>query len=428
MGYVCSFLCLFIFLFSYIRHNKIYHPVTSFSLLFFVVTFMSSLRLYNFYTAPDIAYIIISCGVLFFSIGSILVENKRFVVGKNVHEKKYDFNKCMYYILLSICLLIVFPRFVIILSYLLKGNTIGDIYVILAASTIEEEELALSGLQNILMQFIGYPILYTLVPTSIVLFFNTYEKKFIIIAFILGIIRVLLDSRRTYLISFFLFLFIAFLHYKEKLLLNKKYHNLVKKIKKYIPLLLIAIILIFTFISRSRSNTVGQKYSSLGSFYNYYAGCVQYLGYCIQNYRFEHSYGFTTFRGLFSPIFGMLKIFGIEPIHPYQVATEIVNGMKYVVFYVAPNSRFNSFTTCFYQFYCDGGYIGIIFLSIIFGMFSQILYTKFIYDNQLRFDVKYLYYYGTILLLSFTNMLTVLAFVVWPLLIERLLYKKINKE
>lgn len=426
MGYLCAFLCLMICLFSYGRHRKIYHPVVSFSFLYFLITFMSSMRLFGFYEAPDNAYLIILCGVLFFAVGSVIAESKRIVIGKSAEGSYYEFNKMAFYLMLSLCLLIIIPRFITIGSYLLRGNSIGDVYVTLAGSVGgETEELAQSGFQGLLMQFVGYPILYILVPTSILLFFETFEKKYLLIAISLGVIRVLLDSRRTYLISFFLFVLVAFLHYqKKKGILSENILRRINKIKKWIPAFLAAILLMFVFVSSSRADTLGQENSFLGTFYNYYAGCVQYLGYCIENFDFDFTYGFTTFRGLFAPIFGVLKLVGINPVTPYQVATEIVNGMKYIVLYVAPGARFNSFTTCFYQFYCDGGYIGIVILSMLFGAYSQALYKRFLYDNQLRFEAKYLYYYGTILLLSFTNMRTILAFIVWPLLIERFLYKK----
>lgn len=425
MGYICSLSCLAIGLLSFVRHKKLYHPVVSFSFLYFVITLMSSVRLYDFYPANDNAYIIILCGVICYALGSKFASNKNIVIAGKKLVNTYEFNEKVYYMLLAICLIIILPRFFTIASYLLKGNSIGDVYVTLAGSVGDETEvLAQSSLQGLLMQFVGYPILYIIVPTSILLFFRTFRKKYILIAVALGLIRVLLDSRRTYLISFFFFILVAFLRYlKDKHILSDKIGKKFLKLKKWIPLFLVAIILTFIFISSSRSNTIGQDTSFLGTFYNYYAGCVQYLGYCIDSYSFNYTYGFTTFRGLFAPIFGVLKLIGINPILFYQEATEIVNGMKYVVMNVAPRSRFNSFTTCFYQFYCDGGYIGIVILSFIFGMYSQSLYKRFVENSQLRYEAKYLYFYGTILMLSFTNMLTILAFIVWPLIIERFMYK-----
>ena len=429
MGYVCSILCLGICLFSYVRHRKIYHPVVSFSFLYFLITFLSSIRLFNFYAAPDSAYLIIICGVLFYALGSVFMEKKTFVFRKKCVGNFYEFNKRAYYFMLALCLLIIIPRFVTIGLYLLQGNSIGDVYVTLAGSAGDaSEELAQSSIQEVLMQFIGYPILYLLVPTSILQFFRTFEKKYLLIATSLCMMRVLLDSRRTYLISFFVFILVAFMLYQDKTgFLSEKNRRRLKKIAKWIPFFLIAILLMFIFVSNSRSGTIGQETSFLGTFYNYYAGCVQYLGAWIEEYSFGYTYGFTTFRGLFVPIFGVLKLIGITPVAPYQEATEIVNGMKYVVLNVAPGTRFNSFTTCFYQFYCDGGYIGIILLSFIFGAFSQSLYKKFNNDSQLRFEVLYLYFYGTILMLSFTNMLTILAFITWPMIIERFIYKKATK-
>ena len=426
MGYLCALLCGGICVFSYVRYKNIYHPIVSFSFLFFIVSFMSSLRLFEFYAAPDFAYLIILFGVICFSVGAIISDRVNIVFGKHNNFTQYELNKTIYFVMIFICLLIIVPRFLTIGKYLLLGHSVGDVYVTLAGSVgAETEDLAQSSLQALLIQFVGYPILYIIVPTSVLLFFRTFEKKYLIIATGLGLLRVLLDSRRTYLISLFIFFLVSFLLYQNKKeLMDEKIVRKLEKIKKWIPIILILIIAAFEIVSRSRSNTFGQQSSFLGTFYNYYAGCVQYLGKCIDSYAFEHTYGFTTLRGLFAPFFGVLKIFGIDPIHPYQVATDIVNGMKYVVIQIGPGIRYNSFTTCFYQFYCDGGFFGIAFLSVAFGFYSEALYKRFLYDNQLRFEVRYLYFYGTILMLSFTNMRTILAFILWPLIIERFMYKR----
>lgn len=426
MGYICSLMCFLVCIFSYIRNKRVYHPVVSFAFLYFIITFMSSIRLFNFYSSNDISYIIIMCGVICFAMGSIFSENKKILIGEKKLENTYEFNNKAYYFMLAICLIIILPRFVTIMSYLFTGNSIGDVYVILAGSTGNETgELAQSSIQGLLMQFIAYPILYIIVPTSIIMFFRTFKKRYLLIAIALGLIRVLLDSRRTYLISFFIFILVSFLRYiSDKHILNEIMYRQLHKIKKWIPIFLLTIIFTFIFISSSRAETIGHKTSFLGTFYNYYAGCVQYLGYCIENYSFNYTYGFTTLRGLFSPIFGVLELIGINSIASYQEATEIVNGMKYIVIDVAPGSGFNSFTTCFYQFYCDGGYLGIIIISFLFGLYSQSLYKKFIKSRQVRYEARYLYFYGSILMLSFTNMLTILVFIVWPLIIERFMYKK----
>ena len=430
MGLICTIIATVICIFSLIRHKKIYHPVVSFALLYSLIMFMSWVRAYNYYAAQDKAYFLITLGVVCFAVGSLTVEKLTIKYRKGKAPIVYQLNYKMFYIMLILCLIIIIPRFITILLFILRGNSIGDVYVILAGSAGMENEITQNGMQNLLMQFIGFPLLYIVVPTAVVIFFKTFKKKFLILSLSIAIMLVLLDSRRTYLISFFLFVFIAFIiSLNEGKVNNFNIIYQLKKLKKWSLIVLIGVIFFFYFITQQRAETVANgEVSLIHTFYNYYGGTVQYFGYCLEEFNKEYTLGFTTFRGFFSPIFGIIRYLGIDSPHLYQVATDIVNGMKYIVLYVSPIDRFNSFTTCFYQFYCDGGIIGIVILSYLFGAYSQSLYKKCVETKQIRYETKYLYFYGVILMLSFTNMRTILIFIAWPLIIERILYKKSRRK
>ena len=424
MAFLCVFITGIICVASYIKEKKYYHPTVSFSFLYFLIMLMSMLRLYNYYKADDISYILITVGICCFTLGSFCMSRISF---KSNTDAVYVLVRQRYVIMLIVCFILFITRFSVILKFILSGNTIGDVYVTLAGVTDGYDgELAQSGNQALIMQFIGLPLLNVIVPTSIVLFFKTMKKRYICFAVGLAVMLVLLDSRRTYLISCIIFIILAFsifcFEHKISEVGLRKY---IRKIKKWGLLIIIIFALFFYFVTKQRSLTVSDGHVSIGhTFYNYYAGSVQYLGYMLEQYNYEHTYFFTTLRGLFSPIFGVFNILGIESPHSYQVATDIVNSMKYCILNVSPSDKFNSFTTCFYQFYCDGGYVGIVSLSFLFGAYSQYLYNNL--KRGMRYEIKYIYFYGVILMLSFTNMRTILMYIVWPLIIERLLYRKIS--
>lgn len=424
MSVLSIFITFIIFVTAYFKEKKYYHPVVSFSFLYFLIMFMSSLKLYGFNSSGDTSYVLFTIGVLFFTLGSLCMKKVRFQTLNNV---EYKFVERRYLIMVCICLVLVMIRFTVILKFFLSGGTIGDVYVTMAGATESYDgELAQSKLQNLIMQFITLPFLNVIVPTSLVLFFTTLKKKYLFISIILSTMLVLLDSRRTYLISCILFVVIglSFFYFNEKKTVDKE--KLKKQLKKWGGLVVLLFFFLFVFITKQRFSTLNQTEGSVfHTFYAYYAGTVQYFEFMIKEHTFEYTYFFSTLRGLFSPIFGILNIFDIDSPYSYQIATDIVNNMKHHVLYVSPTDRFNSFTTCFYQFYCDGGIIGIIVMSFMFGAYSQYLYNNLILGKGIRFKVKYMYYYGVILMLSFTNMRTILMYITWTLILERFLYKKI---
>ena len=116
-----------------------------------------------------------------------------------------------------------------------QGGTIGDVYVVAAAATDgATNELTKNSPQLLLESYIGYPLLYLLVPVSLLNFFSTYKNKYLIVAISLALLRVTLDARRTYLTVFILMIILCvymhrkdFRYFSSDLLI--KYH----KIRKY---------------------------------------------------------------------------------------------------------------------------------------------------------------------------------------------------
>lgn len=402
--------------------KRVYNPVTSFVLLYFIIVFLNCIHAFGLYGGDADSYSLILIGVLMFSAGALL--SNKYYLKNSKHEADLTFNIKAFYIFLLICLIVILPRFFTISRYLLAGNSTATVYATLASNS---EELKMGNLSGVLLQFVGFPLLAILVPTAITQFFYTYKKIFLVWGLILTIIRVLLDSRRTYLVTFFLYIFVAFAYHYKEINWAGIYSRINKRRLRIIgTALAAAAVIFFVFLSRQRATSRGESYSTIKTFSYYFGGSVRYLGECIKAFDASiksHTYGFTTFRGFFAPIFGIFAVLGFEAPKAYVQATEIVNAMHFNVLSIANGQNYNSFTTCFYQFYVDGGIIGIVILSFLFGVFAQSLYKRFVIFKSQRYEALYMFFFGTILILSFTNMRTILAYVAWPFIIERFLYK-----
>ena len=262
-------------------------------------------------------------------------------------------------------------------------------------------------------------------PVSLVEFFHTYKKKYIAIAIFLALIRVTLDARRTYLAAFVMMIIVCvLLHRKDIKFVDGEKKKKMKKYFKYSIIWILFFGYIFAFISQQRSIAAnGEDQSSVLKTLTYYYGAsVQVFGDCVNTFKIEYTYGFSSLRGFFAPLFGVLKLFGMPTPELLENANNYLTSLHSHTLQVSPTKTYNSFATCFYQFYCDGGIIGIILFSFLFGYYAQTIYNKMRYVKSKRAEATYVFFYANILMLSFVNMETVLALNFWPLVLVRFLY------
>lgn len=431
MSFVCIFFLFLLLLVNYRIEKVVYSPTVSFSFLYLLIFVLSSFGWFGIYKAKDDAFLLLFLGIICFITGSwiyISLTNRRKPCISFLCGQYQRLNLKIYYSLLILCLAILSISMVTIGLFLVTGGGIGDVYILAAHATDgETNDLSKDSFLILLESYIAYPILYTLVPVSIVEFFHTYKKRYISIAIMLSLIRVALDARRTFLASFILMLIICILlHRKDGKIVSE---NLKLKIKKYKRFSIVPIIVfgfLFSFISEQRSIAASGEDNTniLKTFTYYYGGCVQFLGYCMEHFKGEFTYGISSLRGFFAPFFGVLNIIGIPSPDALQNANDYLENLHMSAIPISPTKTFNSFATCFFQFYCDAGYIGIVFFSTAFGYISEVLFTKMRYVGSRISEVKYVFFYANILMLSFVNMETVVAFNFWPLIIVCFLYHK----
>lgn len=430
MYLICIFLVLVFFLTSVIRDRNILSPSSSFTFLYLLVFVLSAFGWYDIYRASDDAYILITLGILCFFLGCMVKrkpQNKKtlFSTGKvlDINDK---LKAPIYWTMFVVCMVILLYSAYTILMFFRSGGNIGDVYVLAAAATDgEENELTKNSFQILLESYIAYPVLYLLVPVSVVEFFNTYKKRYLVVAISLALLRVILDARRTYLVAFIMIVAFCFiLHRKDLRYFDTTFQNKIKKIYKYSIIIIILIGYVFILISELRSvaKTGEDQYSTLQTLTYYYGGSVQFFEECISKFKIEYTYGFSSLRGFFAPFFGVFKLFGFDSPDVLENANAYLSEIHSHVINISPTKPYNAFATCFFQFYCDFGVVGIVFLSFTFGYYAQSRYDNMLILKNKRAETTYVFLFANILMLSFVTMETVLALNFWPLILVNLLY------
>lgn len=432
MGYICITILIFIFICSLRSSKIIISPGPAFSFLFVFVFFLSLTGWFGMYNASDEAYCLITLGVLFYIIG-VFIKKKytyknSFVNQGKITNQSEEFRKKRYIFMLIVCLAVLLISAINIAVFILSGGTMGDVYLVAAAATDgEENELSKGSMQVLLESYIAYPFLYLLVPVSLVEFFHTYKKKYLIVAIGLALLRVCLDARRTYLTAFILMTILCiYIHRKDYKYYSIEIKERFKKFKKYAIWIILFMGYFFVYMSQQRSiaKTGEDDSNTLRTLTQYYGASVQFFGDCIHTIKIDYTYGFSSFRGFLAPFFGVLRLFGIESPDLLDNANKYLSELHAHTLSISPEKDYNSFATCFFQFYCDGGLLGIIVLSFIYGYFSELFFEKMAITGSRCSESAYVFFFANILMLSFVNMETVLALNFWPLVLVNLLYTK----
>lgn len=426
MNIVGIFITLMITLIGINKERKVYGPLTFFSGLWMILMLLASLKFFGLYDSDDLAYVYITIGVASFCAGCLLMNKIRL----SDKSSSNIINETVYNVMMILCIFSLIYNIRIIISYIFGHYNISQIYYIMA-ETNSGEATALSSLysswQERLQQYIGYPLLYTLVPISIIGYLNEKKKKYLICSLILCFLRFFIDMRRTFVvivITYFVILVVIRLGSKEK----PKW--LTRKLKRRLAIFIFAFIVVFIYLSTVRRDASEVKYSFLYNIYTYYVGSIPYFGQRISLLPSDlhYSFGMTSLRGLFAPIVAVLGLLGIKEPYLMTLATQNIESLHNVVLNITPTHKFNSYATVFFEFYLDGGVMGIIILSFLFGLISFYLFKKCINFNSARDQFRYAYFFSIFLSLSVLHFNGAVVCYIWPFIIERMLFISEKKE
>lgn len=411
----------------YIYYKKVYNVAFLFSGFWLVIVLMSSLNLYDVFISNDYVYELITLGVAFFDFGFLVSQKIRIKNVFNINEEEIDQRK--YLVCVCICLIAISPDLQMLLFFFENGFDINYIYYIVAMNSYGDTDSVVTQFgtawQQILSTYIGYPLQYLLIASGICKGLKEGNKKYIFISLTFLIVRFLVDIKRTVLIMFFFMALFVILLLQDRKKTNSGFFCGVHK-KNIIYFFVF--LGIYILISNMRSGEE-ENFSLLENIYFYYAGCVKYFDLRIANIDFaDNTYGLFSCRGLIAPFLGVLtKIMDVDfPI--YEMATKQLALLHGTVYQIAPGHYYNSYATCFWEFYVDGKEIGVAIGSLIYGLLGGVFFHSYIERRTLLSIYNLSFFISIYLLFSMLQISSIINYLVWPLLFNVFMFERKDRN
>lgn len=396
-------LFLFILLFipiiilGYKKDKSLGSPIVVFPVIWTWIATMTYLRLMPINEVSNRTFFIVILGVLSFCIGALFYR-KPSVKLHQIQSNNIDVDKFRkYFIALEVlAILIMTLSSLVVITLLRSGYSMEDIYF-MRLQMAKGGDNALSGVSDInviLLEFIARPILAIAVPFTVLDYLLNNKKTtllYTIILLVLGYINK--ANRLDILMSIFI------LAYSYVLLEKKRRIN--GLLLARFGLVFIAIFVLFNYLTNMR----GGKADFISTLYYYSCGNLPFFDIRLHELDLSHTYTIflSSFQGVVRPFGQALSMIGIEIPQLYLIASEYVNVEDVVD--IGSEGTFNAFIGPFYFFYCDLGYIGIIFYSLILGWVMEKLYYKTILLHTLLPALFFVMFFVRGCVFSFYNFL-----------------------
>lgn len=394
------FFYLIIFVIIWLLQKKAYctirTPLTFFSLLWCVVGFCANTTIMN-YDPPSLKVnIFIILGILLFSLVFIY----RVPIARITIQKDHEFGKNNMinfrniYIVNLICWLFMIPRFKTAIQIL---STEGFAFL---RANLSNSEIGLSrgGFSDIVFGYMVEPVFITTAILSIFLLFKNDKVKGSLLLFIYSIIAITIyaftGAARGCLIKFAFCFFFVLILCKKKVL----YNVMKMRAVKYSIILLVGTVLFITFQRGTFEGGNSATESVFRTFYIYYFSGPSYMTKLMENQSQwggfgQLLYGSATFGFLTNFISWILIFFTGKSQGSLYILGSLISNTYYIV---APNVKINAMYTCFYTFWIDWGYLGIILGPILLALFSAYLFKRVYLKGDYKACVMYVFWLYTL--------------------------------
>ena len=389
MGYITlAFLIIATFIGNR-RYRNSYNPMTLFFGYWSVLIFFAILHLYTFYPLSTDTFILFSVGLFSIFIGFFITGRYKFVFKKEAQyvPKRRTYNYRIFFIINILLLAFIVMRVMILLQMIASGRSWWNIRLI--ASGNDEGDYFLSFWGSNLMYniytYIVAPIIYMEAPMFVIMVYNAkYRNKRLMILMLanFALFSVMTVSRN--LMSFMVVYFVVgfFVFNKNS---DPRVRRALKKIRKFIPVVLIVLIAGIWRISALR-NTEEDIFETL---YIYMIGGLPSIEYRLQHFTYPmYTLGLYTLRGFVRPFLLVTHMLGLGAPEIYQTVIQIAKDCEMYI-PIGSDVRMNAYATIFYSLYRDSGYAGIIIGSLIFGFLMKSTYDSMHTKNDMRSYVIY---------------------------------------
>lgn len=414
-------ICCFIIFFLEKKHKIT--PAKLFILLWTFIILLSSLNLAGLIKASNESYLMLLIMIISFLLGYLLT--KYFIKIKKDETKKSSENKNLHYnifFLLAITLIVInVIDCYIVLKHYFNGVPMWQIrnWSLEPYGSNNPIVGRISLFEKVLRSVILEPF-NTIMPAVVSYnFFNKegkYKKSIIIISIISLLTSSISGGGGRIIFIIYVGCFMLGYIFCEK----KEHQNKFKK--KLLVISIIAIIIMVTLtVIRSGFDSI------LTQCYRYFAMPPTLLSIHLNEIKnIPNTYGMLSLFGVHTYFFRALKMLNFNFLVPNTYEYAYQQLLNAEVFKNIGNGVGNAFVTPVYYFYIDGGYIGIIFFSLLFGIITSMFYHKRIYKSKI--NIRNFCYYSLILyaiFISFMRIQTAIpGFIISFLLIKLLTSKK----
>jgi oligosaccharide repeat unit polymerase len=290
------------------------------------------------------------------------------------------------YLLIILSLLSVFvliKRCIIAIPFWISGGTKDLKYAI-----IQESALSIGYLWDGIYQYVARPMQVVLL-VYIIMLFGTKRKDIILI--ILGLLvnalYFIASGAKFSILAFVILIFAYFLFYNSR--------GVVKQIAKHKGMSGMTMIVVIVIYNLMQVSSGGHVFDSI---YTYICGCVPCSDIALVSIDSSPlTYGAVSFNGFLTFLKIPCDILGVFP-EVHELADDCFKKMMSFenTVYISNTKEYNAFISMFSYFYADGGYLGVIFLSSLFGYLCQkINYNAF--HNPTSRDVAFLFFITAII-------------------------------
>lgn len=360
-------LVIILFAVSKYIHKSIINPISIFCGIWMIILMVYQLTISKTNPIGSETHLILILGIVSFFIGGFLIEgyiqykrklNYAVTVSRNVAKKTEIIN---YRLVLILCILSVFcllPDAINSIKMLSGGGT----FQMIRAQHSAGHSMLTNPLVRVLLNYVLNPFCILVVPLSAVdMFFGKKKKWLISFAVLIIIFETLISGGRTQLVY-------LPLHFMLMLFYSKRKIRITKKTKRIVILGVIAILLLVNYVTKLRGSEWNSDNIGL-----YISGGIPLMNYYISGFHSGHTLGLASLSGYLRTFFSLLENIGL--VYPqFMIDMQQFLDVEKVV--RIGSLEMNAYVTLFYYFYIDGGLIGVIIGSMLYGGFSMMTYLK----------------------------------------------------
>ena len=398
---LCILICLICAVIGFSIDKKVYSPIGIYSIWFFFLSFGANLLLFNLYQIDEIVYTYIAIAVMFFLIGGIIAKVNIYSIGR----QKDIFNKNIFWIYLFIITVIYAPTLFRTIKVLFQGKSLTYIY---SLTTLSQQgiktEITKTGIEEVLDSYVLMPLMNLMIPLSIVLFFKEKKLNKLFIALWLLFIRLITSGTRSCILLFgeYIVLNIVFIYENRKVQIFLRQRPEYKKYIKLLILLAVPFVILISILTKQRGIS-----NFVESLYYYYPGALGIFNQKLKQYNnleITHSFGILSMMGFINPIVSFFQHLGIEPGNLFEKTLSLYHSLQNDPVYISDSWKGNVLVTNVYYFYVDGGIVGVIIGSIVYGYISENIYKKLNLKKSIKNMTLFSFFLCHILMMSHARM------------------------